>query len=204
MFLHYRNILLQKSKGGNMVSKAVPIGITVLVVVAAVIGFLLLTGSQIQVGEPFDIPYDECVQGLEQTGLFTKAVKQQSTGPCATMISSDFCEAVILSDESRCDGDQTCAAFVRKDPSKCVEGDVACRAFITQDISLCDEISVLELDMREECKALVSLNHRYFSSKRAKQNCLDAVVNVFASTASDCELINSKEVRASCVGKFGQ
>ena len=185
-----------------MVSKAVPVAIGIVVIAAVILAMVFFTSGQVEVGAPFDVAYAECLQGLERVGSFVEAVRTGDVEKCAVLVSSEFCRAVVLKDESRCGTDQTCVAFVTSDVSLCGEGDADCRAFITGDARECDAYSSGEIDVREECRALAGKDVRYFSSRRAQRNCLDSVVMTLATNSTDCAQISNRDVRAQCVERF--
>jgi hypothetical protein len=185
-----------------MVHKAVPITIVVLLVLAVGLGYVFLFYGAIEVGEPFQVPYDDCLSVMDVKSQFISAMNAGDPEKCRGMDAERFCMAIVSKDESLCDGDQSCLAIVHDNAEECPEADFDCQALIRQDASPCEGHLPFEIDSHGECVAFSSMNGKYFTSMVAKRNCLDTVIYQVSEVSVDCNLIENADLREQCMSKF--
>ncbi|MBD3319083.1 hypothetical protein GF342_04200 [Candidatus Woesearchaeota archaeon] len=190
-------------KSGVGMKKWLPIAIGVIVILAAAIGLWMLTSQPAVVVPPaFEVQYRECVDDLDNLGALVDALVSRDPADCASVTPRSMCEALVTGNKGGCQGERFCLAMIDKNPEQCDGDDAVCRAFASNDPSLCDAISFLDLADREQCKAIVSLDSEYFSSRQAQQDCADVVISVLNSEQSHCELIAHEEVKNYCQSAY--
>jgi hypothetical protein len=145
------------------------IAVLVIVVLLAGAGFWYYARQH-----NIEVASEKCLESRSELQSFLLGVKNKDSSLCQSLDGGmrNRCLAYVAKDSSLCSSsDSECLAVASGNVSACF--DPICKAWASGDVANCNE---LDVDSKEYCVNLVSLNAEYFAISEAQ--CLDYAKNV--------------------------
>jgi len=146
--------------------------------------------------------YEPCILDEEDNANLLAALK---TNNCELTLQKEFCLAILANDTTICntiedeEDREPCFAEINKDESRC-NGDWWCIAFVTQNEEVCQQEQI-PLSLKEECAAVAKLDPILYMNIE-KQKCMDSAyyqISLAEKNGKLCLNIKSELLKQTCL-----